>query len=326
MVQLRTGSVFANGHVQTLFPPLFRPRARLRLTRQRLETSDRDFVDLDWSQGQNDRLVLILHGLEGHSRRKYVLGMARAARLHGFDSLAMNFRGCGGEPNRKIFSYHSGWTQDLHETVCMIEGLGRYQSVDLVGFSLGANVILKYLGAEADKVPSLVRRAVAVSVPCDLEDAARALARPVCTIYTRYLLDQLCAKIKIKDRLFPGVLDLQGLERIRTFREFDDRFTAPLNGFRDAAEYWRKSSSRQFLAGIRRQTCILNAANDPFLGPLCYPFDEVRGNDQLYLLVPPTGGHVGFVSAATNGLYWSEWMAMQFLCNPGSDAVREFSS
>lgn len=326
MVRLKTGFLFSSGHVQTLFPPIFRPKARLSLRRQRLETSDGDFVDLDWVESGRERLVLILHGLEGHSRRKYVMGMARAARLSGFDSLAMNFRGCSGEPNRKIFSYHSGWTQDLHETLLMVQGLGRYQSVDVIGFSLGGNMLLKYLGAEAGVVPDLVRRAVAISVPCDLEDASRVLARPACSVYSRYLLDQLCAKIKIKDGMFPGVLDLTRLERIRTFQEFDDRFTAPMNGFRDAVDYWRKSSSRQFLPGIRRRTCIMNAANDPFLGARCYPHDEVCGNDRLCLLVPPTGGHVGFVGSGSGGMYWSEWMAMQFLCNPDGGVVREFSS
>jgi predicted alpha/beta-fold hydrolase len=292
--------------------------------RERLETSDGDFVDLDWSRGEGSRgLVFIMHGLEGHSRRKYVLGMVKAARERGLDAVAMNFRGCSGEPNRKVSMYHSGWTRDLHEALLMIEALGRYSCVHLVGFSLGGNVILKYLGEDPSIIPEFVRAAVAISVPCDLEDSARALARPQCAFYTRYLLDQLRKKIIEKGRLFPGALDLKGVETLRTFRQFDDRFTAPLHGFRDALDYWRRSSSRQYLTGIDRRTCIINAANDPFLGPRCYPAEEARANDRLTLLTPPTGGHVGFVGSGRGGMYWSEWMAMCFLLESDGAQVQK---
>jgi predicted alpha/beta-fold hydrolase len=199
----------------------------------------------------------------------------------------------------------------------MVGSLGRYRSVDLVGFSLGANVILKYLGEDPAQVPDIVRRAVAVSVPCDLEDAARALDRPECALYMRYLLDLLRKKIIRKSRLFPGVFDLTGLDRMRSFRQFDDRFTAPMHGFRDALDYWRRSSSRQFLAGIERRTCIVNAVNDPFLGPRCFPVDEVRASGALSMVMPETGGHVGFVGSGTPGwMYWSEWVAMRFVQDP----------
>ncbi len=324
MVRLRTAFPFSSGHVQTIYPFVFRPCARLPYERQRLETSDGDFVDLDWSRAGSDRLVLILHGLEGHSRSKYVLGMARAARFHGLDVLAMNHRSCGGELNRKPGMYHSGWTLDLHEVLLMVEALGRYRSVDLVGFSLGANVVLKYLGEDPSRVPAIVRRAVALSVPCDLEDAARALDRPGCAIYMRYLLDLLRKKIILKSRLFPGMFDLTGLDRLRTFRQFDDRFTAPLHGFRDAQDYWRRSSSRQFLGGIERGACIINAVNDPFLGPGCFPLSEVRGNGALRLIAPGTGGHVGFVGSGNPGwMYWSEWMALRFLQDPSCEDVQK---
>lgn len=317
MVRLATAFPFSSGHVQTLFPPLLRPMPHVRYERERMETSDGDFVDLDWSRGQgNTGLVFILHGLEGHSRRKYVRGMVRAARLHGLDAVAMNFRGCSGEPNRKVAMYHSGWTRDLHEALLGIAARGVHTLIHLVGFSLGGNVLLKYLGEDPSEVPGIVGRAVAISVPCDLEDSSRALARPQCALYSRYLLDQLRKKIIEKSRLFPGALDVRGVEKLRTFQQFDDRFTAPLHGFRDALDYWRRSSSRQFLAGIDRPTCIVNAVNDPFLGPGCYPVPEALANPKLTLLTPATGGHVGFVGCGQNGLYWSEWMAMRFLLGP----------
>ena len=312
MVRLATAFPFSSGHVQTLFPPLFRPLPAVRYERERLETLDGDFVDLDWSRGSGaDSLLVVLHGLEGHSRRKYVLGMVRAARDHGFDALAMNFRGCSGQPNRKVTMYHSGWTSDLHEVLALVASRGRYRNVHLVGFSLGGNVVLKYLGENPSMVPDNVRGAVAVSVPCDLEDSARALARPQCLLYTRYLLDQLRKKIIEKDRLFPGRLDVQGIEKLRTFRQFDDRFTAPLHGFKDAQDYWRRSSSARFLPAIDRPACIINAANDPFLGPECYPVAQARSNPHLTLIVPRTGGHVGFVGSGQGRLYWSEWAVMR---------------
>lgn len=314
MVGLKSGFPFSSGHVQTLFPPLLRPKPAVRYERQRLETSDGDFIDLDWSRRGRRRLVVILHGLEGHSGRTYVLGMVRAANQSGFDGLAMNFRGCSGEPNRRPGMYHSGWTRDLHETLCMVTARYDYDSIDLIGFSLGANIILKYLGEHPGEIPVTVRRAVAFSVPCDLEDSSRALARPQCRMYMQYLLDQLRGKVIQKERAFPGLLDVSGIDRIRTFQEFDDRYTAPLHGFDDAFDYWRKSSCKQFLHGITRPTCIVNALNDPFLGPQCYPRDEVRRNANLHLLTPDTGGHVGFVgTSGSGGMYWSEWIAMRFL-------------
>jgi predicted alpha/beta-fold hydrolase len=326
MVRLRSAFPFSSGHVQTLFPHVFRSRASVSYERQRLETSDGDFVDLDWSLQGADRLVLVLHGLEGHSRSKYVLGMARAAGSRGYDVLAMNHRSCGGELNRKPTMYHSGWTRDLHEILLMVQGTGRYRSVDLVGFSLGANVLLKYLGENPGEVPGFVRRSVALSVPCDLEDAARALERPACAIYSRYLLDLLRKKIILKSRLFPGLFDLSGLGAMRSFRQFDDRFTAPMHGFRDALDYWRRSSSRQFLPGIERETCIINAINDPFLGPGCHPADEVRRNRALTLVAPGTGGHVGFVGTGSpNWMYWSEWVTLQFLRDPQSADVQDLA-
>lgn len=313
MVRLRTAFPFSSGHVHTLFPPIFRPKPRVEYQRQRVETSDGDFVDVDWSRSGSDRLAVILHGLEGHSRRTYVLGMARAARIYGFDVLAMNLRGCSGEPNRHLASYHSGLTGDVHDVLRMVVDLGRHASVSLIGFSLGANLVLKYLGENPKRVPAEVAGAVAISVPCDLEDSARSLARPTCRIYMRYLLDQLGKKVIEKSRRFPGVLDVGALRRIRTFQEFDDRFTAPMHGFRDALDYWRRSSSKQFLTSITRPVCIINALDDPFLGSACFPSSEAAANPRLTLLTPSTGGHVGFVGAGGGRMYWSEWQAMRFL-------------
>lgn len=317
MVRLRTAFPFSSGHIHTIFPPLFRPRPHLEYQRQRVETSDGDFVDVDWHRRGRDRLAVILHGLEGHSRRTYVLGMASAARAHGFDILAVNLRGCSGAPNRKLAAYHSGLTEDLHDVLRMVRARNRYASCVLIGFSLGANLVLKYLGEAPERVPAEVLGAVAISVPCDLEDSARSLARPGCRIYMRYLLDQLGRKVIEKDRLFPGAVDIGALRSVRTFREFDDLFTAPWHGFRDALDYWRRSSCKQFLTAIDRPACIINAQDDPFLGPGCFPAWEAEVNPRLTLLTPSTGGHVGFVGTGAGRMYWSEWQTMRFLTSLG---------
>lgn len=313
-MRLRTIFPFGSGHVQTLFPPLLRQRPRICYERERFELSDGDFVDLDWCASGRPSLVILLHGLEGHSGRTYMLGMARAARIFGHDVLAMNFRGCSGEPNRHIRMYHSGWTCDVHEVLRAIQERAVYDEIFLVGFSLGGNVALKYLGEDPNRVPPSVRGCVGISVPCDLEDSAQALIKWPCQIYTRYLIGQLRKKVLAKARLFPDALDIRGIERITTFQQFDDRYTAPLHGFVSAREYWRKSSCKQYLQQITLPTCIMNARNDPFLGPGCYPVSESQGHACIELLVPETGGHVGFVPQGDGYLYWSEWRAMYFFC------------
>lgn len=312
MMRLRTAFPFASGHVQTIFPPLLRPRPRISYCRERFELSDGDFVDLDWSRNAHPSVVVLLHGLEGHSKRTYMLGMARAARLFGHDVLAFNFRGCSGEPNRLIQMYHSGWTRDLHEVLCALQQQGVYDQIFLVGFSLGGNIALKYLGENPAMVPDSVRGCVGFSVPCDLRDSAQALARWSCRPYTHYLLGQLREKIVAKARLYPDTLDIRGIEHITTFQQFDDRYTAPLHGFADAYDYWNKSSCKHYLPHVGISTCIVNARNDPFLGPQCYPRAEAMHNACIELIMPETGGHVGFVPHGHSFLYWSEWCAMQF--------------
>ena len=311
MVRLATAFPFSSGHVQTLFPPVFRPRPEVSYERQRLDTSDGDFVDLDWSRGGGERLVVILHGLEGHSVSKYVLGMARAARLHGLDVLAMNHRSCGGELNRKPTMYHSGWTDDLHEVLVMVEALGRYRSVDLVGFSLGGNLILKYLGESPQDVEPSIAAAVAISAPVDLAVCSRQLDRPTNWIYNRRFLAKLDRKIREMASLHPGAIDTEPLTRVASITDFDDLYTAPMHGFTDAADLYKQCSARQFLDAITTPSLLISALNDPFLGPSCYPVEEAERSSCFHLETPAHGGHVGF--HAPGPLYWSEQRAVAFV-------------
>lgn len=310
----------ANGHVQTMFPVLFRPMPVVEYHRQRLETPDGDFLDVDFSSAaaaaQSESIAVISHGLEGHSRRRYVQGMARVLNARGWDAAAWNFRGCSGQPNRLPRMYHSGDTQDLHTVVAACAQKG-YRRILLAGVSMGGNQILKYLGEDPDRVDSRVCGAVVFSVPCDLVGAAQVLGRPQNSVYMRYFLRTLRQKIKAKHAMYPDTIQMDGLDSIRTFAEFDDRYTAPLHGFSGALDYWTKSSCRQFLSSVRVPALLVNALNDPFLSASCYPYREARQSGSLFFETTVTGGHVGFVQFNRQNIYWSEERLLSFMDEQG---------
>lgn len=306
---------FTSGHLQTLYPTLFRRTPVTNPVRERLEIPDGDFVDIDWHRsmtGSSAQLAIVSHGLEGHSRKKYPLGMARILSDHGWDVICLNFRGCSGEPNRLPRLYHSGVTDDLHRVIC--HGLEyNYQSAVLIGFSMGGNQTLKYLGEAPDLVPDRVRGAVVFSVPCRLGEAAEVMSRSSNRPYMRYFMNGLREKIREKARRFPDLIDTRGLDEMVTFEPFDDKYTAPIHGFEDAADYYRRCSSAQFLDAIRVPTLIVQAQDDPFLPPSCYPFDAAERNRNLFLEVAEFGGHVGFMGGWLDSYYWSEKRALAFL-------------
>ena len=302
--------LLANGHVQTILPVIIPRRITLPIKRTRLELPDGDFLDLDWTRSGHGRLAIISHGLEGSSSQKYVRGMAETLHAARWDVLAWNFRGCSGEPNRLVRAYHSGDTADLATVIA--HAAADYSRIALVGFSLGANVTLKYMG-EAPPHPAIIA-AAAVSVPLDLASSARALdQRPANRIYLRRFIVPLVAKIEAKALDFPGEVNANGVRAIRSFREFDGRYTAPLHGFRDAEDYWKRASARQFLPRITVPTLILNARNDPFLTSDSMPYPEAEANASLHLETPASGGHVGFLDFARGVQPWSEWRVAEFL-------------
>jgi len=296
--------------VQTILPVVLPRRLTLPLTRTRLELVDGDFLDLDWLRARHARLAIIAHGLEGNSSQTYVRGMAETLHAAEWDVLAWNFRGCGGGPNRLLRAYHSGDSADLATVIA--HAAVDYPQIALVGFSLGGNVMLKYLG-EAPPHPSIVA-AAAISVPLDLASSAHALdQRRSNRLYLRRFLVSLIAKIEAKAREFPGELNMEGIRDIRSFEEFDGRFTAPLHGFRDAEDYWKRASARQFLPQISVPTLILNARNDPFLTTASMPSREAETNPSLFLEAPDSGGHVGFLDLARGMQPWSERRVAEFL-------------
>lgn len=305
----RAPAFLRGGHCQTIVPALLRRAPFLTTRRERLELPDGDFLDLDWAADGRDRLAILSHGLEASSRAAYIQGMAAALRRRGWDVLAWNCRGCGGEPNRLPRAYHSGASEDLDEVVRHALAVHPAGKIDLIGFSLGGNMTLKYLGERA--LPERLHRAVAFSVPCDLACSSARLGEAANRIYMERFLRSLRAKIREKHARFPGLVDPAGLRDVRDFRGFDDRYTAPLHGFRDAADYWARSSSRPFLSRITIPSLLVNAANDPFLGPGCFPREEAMASGRFHLEIPEEGGHCGFSSGGRET--WAERRAAGFL-------------
>lgn len=301
------------GHAQTIFPAIFRRVPVITRRRERLETVDGDFLDLDWNRTGSPRLAILSHGLEGNAHNACVQGMATALARAGWDALAWNFRGCSGEPNRLLRSYHSGVTEDLAIVVERALAEPGVRTIALVGFSLGGNVTLKYLGERGGDMDPRVIAAVAFSVPCDLAASSRALERRANRLYMDRFLVSLSAKVREKMKMFPGALRDDGLDGMRTFREFDAAYTAPLHGFRDAEDYWARASCRSDLPRIAIPTLLVQAGNDPFLAPECFPGEEARASRWFHLEAPAAGGHIGFTPRSGAGEYWSETRAADFL-------------
>lgn len=307
-----------NGHLQTVIPSLFR-KIPVSYVRQRIDTADGDFLDLDWSKthqsvesGRNS-LVILLHGLEGDSTRQYIAGTVRLLNQHGFDCLAWHARSCSGEMNRLARFYHIGETGDLQTVIDQALHSG-YNNISLVGFSAGGNVALKYLGEQGALVHVAIRRAVAISVPLDLPTTANRLEEWDSMVYNRRFQRTLKKKIVLKAPLLPDPIRQVDLRAIKSLRQFDDQITAPLHGFGNADNYYRVNSSIRFLSKITVPTLVINARNDPFLSPECFPEALAKELTHVWMEFPEQGGHCGFPSA--NGLQaptYAEKRVLDFL-------------
>lgn len=306
----RAPLLLPGGHAQTIFPAVCRRVPVVTTRRERVELEDGDFLDIDWGGGGNSkRLAILSHGLEASSKATYIQGMAAALMSQGWDVLAWNCRGCSGELNRLLPFYHSGASGDLDHVINHALRTHPAEKIDLIGFSLGGNITLKYLGER--ETPERIHRAVAFSVPCDLACSSLELSKRVNRVYMDRFLRCLRAKLVEKQPFFPSEIRLEGIDEVRDFRGFDDRFTAPLHGFRDASDYWTQSSSRQFLKDIHVPALLVNAQNDPFLGPGCFPYQEAEESVSFHLEAPEAGGHVGFFAGGKRS--WSELRALEFL-------------
>lgn len=304
-----------NSHLQTIYPNIARRVNGIHFRRERIGTPDNDFLDLDWCSPSNasSRLVIMSHGLEGDSQRTYMKGMVKAFTQENWHVLAWNYRGCSGETNKLIKAYHSGATYDLATVIAHVLSLNIYQEIVLVGFSLGGNLTLKYLGEQGAVLPSLIKKSVIFSAPVDLASCADEISKPHNFIYAKRFLRTLKRKLKTKIDQYPGEFDAAVLQQIKTLRDFDNLYTAPVHGFKDAQDYYEQCSARYFLDKITVPTLIVNARNDSFLAPACYPVEQIAQLENVFLEIPDKGGHCGFAPANKEGLYWSERRAVEFV-------------
>ena len=298
-----------NKHFNTIYSSLFRKTFPVNFKRKRIETPDDDFLDIEFIENGSKKIVVLCHGLEGSSDSKYIQATAKLLSLNGYSVAAMNYRFCSGEINRQLVTYHSGKTDDLHVVIKYL--LPNYDSLYLVGFSLGGNLILKYNGDGLFSLSPKIKANVAISVPVDLKGSSISLKRCENVLYRWRFIRTLSKKMHLKHQQFPNELDVAPLKKVKTLTDFDDFFTSKINGFKDAEDYYLRASSKQFIPNITKPTLLINALDDPFLSESCFPISEAKENSKFNLMTPSYGGHVGFISKGA--FYWSEIQILNFL-------------
>jgi predicted alpha/beta-fold hydrolase len=303
------------GHLQTLYAALLAPRPHIDFFRERWNTPDDDFIDLDWTDGNKDSaaatpLVVLFHGLEGGSRSQYAAALMAAVRDRGWRGVIVHFRGCSGELNRLRRAYHSGDSGEIDWILRRLRHDHAATRMCAVGVSLGGNALLKWLGEQRANANSILNAATAISAPVDLMASGDALGRGLNMIYTRNFLATLHRKTLAKLALFPDLCDREIMLASRTLREFDNVVTAPLHGYRDTDDYWTRASAKPLLCQVTVPTLMINALNDPFLPAAALP-SGAAVSPAVTLEFPETGGHVGFVTGMFPGRL--DWLPQRVL-------------
>ena len=302
---------FKNNHIQTVFPILFRKRKRVKYERERIVTPDKDFIDLDWSRVHSSQLILLMDGLEGNSYHKNIVNMAYFLNKNGFDTVVYNYRGCSGEPNLKPYSYHAGSVNDLDLVINHLLNQNNYADLFLVACSFGGNMVLKYLGEQGTAVDKRIKKAACYSVPCDLTGCSWKVSSQ--KFYIQHFLSKYREKIVQKAEIMPDKINAEGFNKIKNFKQYDDRYTAPLNNFKNAEDYWEKTCCLPHLKNIKIPTLLLNAKDDPFLTLKSFPEDTAKDSSYLFLEAPDYGGHAGFILFNKQNEYWFEKRIFNFL-------------
>ncbi len=296
-------------HLETIVPNAFRRVDNVPYQRERFTTSDKDFFLLDWLKKSSDKLVVLAHGLEGDSNRRYMKGMATFFHSRNWDVLAWNCRSCGGEMNHLPRMYHHGETSDFTELMDFVTSIEKYKSIALVGFSMGGSIILKYLGI-VKKLPSKIKAAVAISTPCNLKDSMLEVQKPSNRIYYKRFLKSLIQKLHKKVDIFPDLK--HKIDKIRTFDDIHEHYTTPVYGFIDTDDFYKQASACNFLDEIKVPTLIINAQNDPILPASCSPVQIAKSHSYVHLETPSRGGHVGFTLQGQS-VTWGEVKAFEFV-------------
>lgn len=301
-----------NGHFQTIIPNLTRKIEGVEFERERIDTWDEDFLDLDWILNKSSRLVIITHGLAGHSRAEYIKGISKILSQNKYDVLAWNYRGCSGEPNRKLASFHGGKTDDLDWVVNHAINTKRYKSIYLVGVSMGGNLTLKYVGERKNKIHKLIKKAFAISAPIDMLATSYQLVKGWNQIYSRRYLKQYIEQLKLKEHLFPGQWDFEKVYKSTNLHDFVENFTAKIFGFSNAVDYLVSQSAINYLEDITIPTILVNADNDPFLTEKSFPKEIARKSAFFHFEMTVNGGHVGFMEKEEKEYNWMEKRVLDF--------------
>ncbi|WKK83355.2 YheT family hydrolase [Marivirga arenosa] len=294
-----------NQHVETIVPSALRKVKGVNYRRERIETRDDDFLDIDWIQNDNSRLIIASHGLEGSSDRPYILGIAKLFSQNNWDVLAWNCRSCSGEMNKKEFLYHHGFTQDVEEVVQKAR-FHNYKEIVLIGFSMGGSLTLKYVGENSNNLYPEIKAAMAVSVPCNLSSSSKMLALKKNKFYQNRFMRKLDLKLRAKNEQFPGLLEIKPWKDFNSFHEFDTHYSAKIFGFKDAQDFYDNVQCYPYLKDINIPTLILNALNDPMLTGDCYPKNIAEQNQNISLELTKYGGHVGFLQKKSPYTYAEE--------------------
>lgn len=288
---------FRNGHFNTMYRPLFM-KDEISYTRKRIATWDADFFDLDFSIVGSDTVALLIHGLEGSSESKYMISTSNHLNNIGLDTACFNLRGCSGEDNLLLSTYHSGKTEDVDYVVNYLLENYHYKNIVLVGFSLGGNLTLKFLGEKGTQLSEKVKGGIAVSVPIDIASAEKEMDKLKNKLYMEVFFKTMKNKILEKAHKFKDYqLDQDKLFKATKFKHLEHLYTVPVFGFESPEDYWKKASSKPYLLKIERPTLLVNAKDDSFLSKECYPFDEAHESKFFFFEAPNYGGHVGFMTS-----------------------------
>lgn len=287
---------FKNGHFNTMYRPLFM-KEYCKYTRKRITTWDADFIDLDFSIIGSKTLAILIHGLEGSSESKYMISTSNELNSNNIDTVAFNLRGCSGEDNLLLGTYHSGKTEDVDFVLKHILENHQYEKLILIGFSLGGNLTLKYMGEYADELSSKIKGAIAVSVPIDIASSEREMDKLKNKLYIEQFLKTIRLKVLEKSHKFPDFsLDKEKLFKTTKFKHLEHLYTVPVFGFESPEDYWSKASSKPFIPKINKPTLLINAKDDSFLAQECFPIEEAKDSNTFFLEISKYGGHVGFIT------------------------------
>ncbi len=291
----RVKGLHSSMHFSTIFNNTVRKVKVTYDKRERVELPDGDFLDIDWkhSNAKTNKVIICMHGLEGNSTSKYMLAMAKYGSEKEYDVVNVNFRGCSGEPNRLFRAYHAGATEDLEAVLDHVLKQKKYESIYIKGFSLGGNLTMLYAGMNKN-IPKEVKAIMAVSSPNFLKACCDQQTKRQNMLYAKNFLITMKKKLKQKHEAFPNQLSLASIKKVKTLTDIDNIYTSKAHGFKDAFDYYEKCSSHQYMDNIKVPTLLINAKNDSFLSPKCFPLQAAKNNPNFYFESPKVGGHLGF--------------------------------